>query len=58
MDEEDLLAYRVTQLEKRFEREERERKGRPMTIATIVMGVCALAQLGTGLLLYTGVLGK
>ncbi len=38
----ELLAYRVEQLEKRLDAAETARKGRSMTTASIVMAVCAV----------------
>jgi hypothetical protein len=53
---EELLEYRVEQLEKRVREQERLRKERPGMIATLIMSVCALVQASTTVLLLTGVL--
>ncbi len=58
MTHEDLLEYRVSQLEERLSQEARDRKGRPSMIATIVMSICAIAQVTTTILLATGALNK
>lgn len=54
MPNEELLEYRVEQLEKRMREQERVRKERPGMIATVVMSICALVQAGTTVLLLTG----
>ncbi len=55
MSNEELLEYRVAQLEKRMVDQERARRGRPMMVATIIMGACALVQGATTALVAVGV---
>lgn len=58
MTHDELLEYRVSQLEDRLDRAERDRRGRPMVTATVIMSIAGLAQVATAVLAATGVLGK
>jgi hypothetical protein len=54
---ESLLEYRVTELEMQLARHREERHGRPVMIATIVIGCAGVVQAIAAVLLLTGRLG-
>lgn len=54
MTDDELLSYRVTQLEERMRASERAHERRPNVIATVTLALCAIAQTAVAVLLITG----